>query len=782
MRVDIIGCTRANTVGVDSLTIPLETDFAPYSHILFFMASYLQEQSTPFSYLLPDEDGRVTDLVFIDQDLDHEELGGAVTWTPPPVLTENIVAYRVVFSQDTMGVVDRRDIVEEPGTALSSTIPENTAILQSTYLAVFTRSSSTEGSTPTAIELVDSAVNVSNVSFVDYDLDDDHIAGVLTYDPPEDTSVVTHFVLYLARQVNGIFERAPYAFNVSYDNLQEATSFATSTQVGEDWNETNATSSTTTGTSTTSSSTTSTTTVASISDTQRLEIPCDTELLGYTHMLIYCEQTYPVIVELDNAYSKVANISYFAEDLNLDNLEGSIEWDHPDEYSKVLVYQVKLQDAAGGSDLLLRANLVQESTNVTVQGLKHVVSLYQDVVSAYRVFIAMNQRGLDRISAAAEVSVGTSEVLVHTVSSLEEQTTPTWKNVSDTNFQVELPAETSIAPSDYLLLYAATALQEQTWPATRYIPDDSFDVRNLAFTDLDLDQDELGGVLSWTEHSYRYKVESYHVYLASDAAGTNRNRLTNATGEARFTTTFDVPADTAAVDSAGATATHFVVYQQTSLVEETTPAALAISDTGIQAQQVLFTDYDLDVNELGGNISWQQPSLDTSLISHYLVYFSLDNAGANRFHFTTVEQGTTTEVHVPADYVLVYAQSTWAEQTTPAYIKIADADMPVTNVVWVGEDTTHGIFLGVVKYCSECTALYAVYLADDAAGLNKQLVNWTGSLSGYNLTELEASGALSYIELGEALAEATTPSFLSFAGAADNASVKEVNLTDDAAW
>lgn len=26
------------------------------------------------------------------------------------------VAYRVVFSQDTMGVVDRRDIVEEPGT------------------------------------------------------------------------------------------------------------------------------------------------------------------------------------------------------------------------------------------------------------------------------------------------------------------------------------------------------------------------------------------------------------------------------------------------------------------------------------------------------------------------------------------------------------------------------------------------------------------------------------------------------------------------------------------
>ncbi|CAK9089437.1 Uncharacterized protein SCF082_LOCUS43207 [Durusdinium trenchii] len=215
-------------------------------------------------------------------------------------------------------------------------------------------------------------------------------------------------------------------------------------------------------------------------------------------------------------------------------------------------------------------------------------------------------------------------------------------------------------------------------------------------------------------------------------------------GEARFTTTFDVPADTAvrcetvalvgteipervalleAVDSAGATATHFVVYQAAPLA-------------------VLFTDYDLDVNELGGNISWQQPSLDTSLISHYL------------------------------DYVLVYAQSTWAEQTTPAYIKI---DLDIVDLSGTLEWTPP-------ENVSDEVITYAVYLADDAAGLNKQLVNWTGSLSGYNLTELEASGALSYIELGEALAEATTPSFLSFAGAADNASVKEVNLTDDAAW
>ena len=39
------------------------------------------------------------------------------------------------------------------------------------------------------------------------------------------------------------------------------------------------------------------------------------------------------------------------------------------------------------------------------------------------------------------------------------------------------------------------------------------------------------------------------------------------------------------------------------------------------------------------------------------------------------------------DYMLVYLKSSWAEQSTPAYVRISDADMPVTNLVWVGEET-----------------------------------------------------------------------------------------------
>ena len=43
------------------------------------------------------------------------------------------------------------------------------------------------------------------------------------------------------------------------------------------------------------------------------------------------------------------------------------------------------------------------------------------------------------------------------------------------------------------------------------------------------------------------------------------------------------------------------------------------------------------------------------------------------------------KISVMQDYVLVYAESTLAEQTTPAYVDIVDSDMPVTDVVWVGE-------------------------------------------------------------------------------------------------
>ena len=57
----------------------------------------------------------------------------------------------------------------------------------------------------------------------------------------------------------------------------------------------------------------------------------------------------------------------------------------------------------------------------------------------------------------------------------------------------------------------------------------------------------------------------------------------------------------------------------------------------------------------------------------------------NRFLFMAIEADFSRPLD--QDYVLVYAKSSWAEQSTPSYIRIVDSDMPVTDVIWVGEDS-----------------------------------------------------------------------------------------------
>ncbi|CAE7217945.1 unnamed protein product, partial [Symbiodinium microadriaticum] len=243
-----------------------------------------------------------------------------------------------------------------------------------------------------------------------------------------------------------------------------------------------------------------------------------------------------------------------------------------------------------------------------------------------------------------------------------------------------------------------------------------FRVTLLTFTDLDLDNDEV----------------AYHVFLATDETGSNRFRISNGTGIPQGSNEFDVEPDTTVdptlvegvASRRDASTDSLRLIPETQLVEENTPAALAISDTFVQAQQVSFTDLDLDVNQFGGNLTWQQPSLDTGLITHYMVYFGLDAAGLdNRYLFTYVPQPFS-EIAIPAEtslyhpsyfgadntsmlfaaclqrlnYLLVYARSTLAEQTTPAYVGIIDSDMPVKDVFWVGEDLDINDLQGTLQW------------------------------------------------------------------------------------
>ena len=53
---------------------------------------------------------------------------------------------------------------------------------------------------------------------------------------------------------------------------------------------------------------------------------------------------------------------------------------------------------------------------------------------------------------------------------------------------------------------------------------------------------------------------------------------------------------------------HLVIYTKSLLVEQTTPANFALSDTQSIASAIVFVDLDLDYGDLGGNISWSPPN------------------------------------------------------------------------------------------------------------------------------------------------------------------------------
>ena len=79
---------------------------------------------------------------------------------------------------------------------------------------------------------------------------------------------------------------------------------------------------------------------------------------------------------------------------------------------------------------------------------------------------------------------------------------------------------------------------------------------------------------------------------------------------------FLVPAETPLADY-----THLVIYTRSSLVEQTTPAFLPVVDTEATVSGILFPDYDLDLTDVGGVVSWTAPQ-DTSQVTYYVIYMA----------------------------------------------------------------------------------------------------------------------------------------------------------------
>ncbi len=101
--------------------------------------------------------------------------------------------------------------------------------------------------------------------------------------------------------------------------------------------------------------------------------------------------------------------------------------------------------------------------------------------------------------------------------------------------------------------------------------------------------------MSWIPPESDAGIETYETYLATDAAGSGG---VLAGGVAMGTNVYAVLSDT---DSTGKS--HIVVYTKSALAEQTTPAALALTDESLSVSAVSFEDLDLEANLLGGDVS-----------------------------------------------------------------------------------------------------------------------------------------------------------------------------------
>ena len=119
--------------------------------------------------LIFDAIASVSDIRFTDRDLEFAELGDIVNWTAPPNQTV-VLTYSMYLSMSTP--MPRSKIgADIPVGTDQVLMPESTPLGSYTHIAIYTKSTFVEQSTPTIFTVVDLGSTVRDVTFTDFDLD-----------------------------------------------------------------------------------------------------------------------------------------------------------------------------------------------------------------------------------------------------------------------------------------------------------------------------------------------------------------------------------------------------------------------------------------------------------------------------------------------------------------------------------------------------------------------------------------------------------------------------------
>ncbi|WP_186843817.1 hypothetical protein [Acetobacterium tundrae] len=713
------GTTKGNQIGTDvavgtnQLTIPTDTPYAPYIIVVAKNTAGEAITANYASVAVTDKavpTVKVTGVTFTDLDMDENQMSGTVSWTAPSDVS-NVTAYAVYASANgtTKGTQIGTDVAV--GTNQLA-IPANTPYAANIIVVAKNTIGEATAANYVSIGVTDAVVvpitKVTNLLFSDIDLDKNEMGGIISWNAPSDISNVTAYAVY-----------------ASADGTIKGTQIGTDVAVG----------------------------------TNQLVIPADTSYTPY--IIVVAKNTageaitanYASVAVTDKAVPTVKVTGVIFTDLDTDEnqMSGTVSWTAPSDVSNVTAYAVYA--SANGT-----TKGTQIGTDVTV-GTNQLAIPVNTPYAAYIIVAAKNTVGeANSVNYASTAVVDVKAVPIVKVANLlftdtdadtgQMEGTLSWTAPSDitsvtayavyasadgttkgtqigtdvavgTN-QLAIPADTPYSP--YIIVvakntvgeaitanYASIAVTDKSVPTVK--------VSGVTFTDIDTDENQMSGTVSWTAPSDVSNVTAYAVYASA-------NGTTKGT---QIGTDVAVGTNQVAISANTPYAAYIIVAAKNTVGEANSVnyASTAVVDVKavpiVKVANLLFTDTDADTGHMEGTLSWTAPSDITSVMA-YAVYASADGTTKGTQIGTDVAVGTN-QLAIPADtpyspYIIVVAKNTVGEAITANYASIAviDKSVPtvkVSGVTFTDIDTDENQMSGTVSWTapsdvSNVTA-YAVY-------------------------------------------------------------------------
>ncbi|CAK9114781.1 unnamed protein product [Durusdinium trenchii] len=630
--------------GGDRLSVQLDVARASFTHFVVYATSADGiEQSTPVALSLTDVAASfmASDLAFADEDLDVAELGGTVSWTPAQV-DFTITEYRLYLAQETG---TPRSLLSSAASG-SAQVPANTALGVYTHWMVHSANENGEQDTPHTLAVNDTDGSVTSPYFFDLDPDDGDIAGPISWTPPLDLSQVSAYHLYLNDGIAAVKVAELSVGSNSYT------------------------------------------------------LPVSTNA-SYTEILIYSQsssslQSSPVALSLPDLDFSPQSPLFIDQRLDAGELGGVIQWTAPANDSEVVQYNVYLAADATGTGRSFVGSTYPGNHSFTY--VDSALQLYSYVLVYTE--SSMGEQDMPSATGISDTSASVSNVgfVDNDVDALEIAGSVTWTPPSDTSQvtgyrtylcsgslcstraqlgshvavgtnQVSFSTVTIAQSQTHIGVYAKSSLEEQSTPATIVLVDEQISAGNISFSDVDVDAGQVAGNITWDQATLA-QVSGYALYLGD--AVSKFIKLADLSGVSN--TEYDIPLDTETNGS-----THLLVCLVSAGVEQSSCDPYLFYDVTESVSDVAFTGQDLDLNELGGIITWSPPAW-VVYTQRYLVYLAEDAVGTARSQVETAVPVGTNELQLSANtprlnftHFLVYTETSWQEQSTPASLAFQDA-------------------------------------------------------------------------------------------------------------